>query len=170
MATDRNVPELDTLYRDVILEHFRNPRGRKSVPSPTCRNEGFNPVCGDQVRLALKIEDGKVAGVEVDGRGCAISVASGSMMAEMLAGKTEAEAGRLIDIFKGMMHDQGIPAGVDIGDLDSLEGVRKFPVRIKCALLAWTTLEDALKALKAGRPGPDGKSTTEGGARSQVYV
>jgi nitrogen fixation NifU-like protein len=169
-AVNRGVPELETLYRDVILEHFRNPRGRKALAAPTCRNEGFNPVCGDQVRLALKIESGKVAGVEVDGRGCAISVASGSMMSELLAGKTEGEARRLVEVFKGMMHGQGIPAGADVGDLDALEGVKKFPVRIKCALLAWTTLEDALKALEAGRAQPESKSTTEEGERPGVYM
>lgn len=167
---DRDVPDLDALYRDVVLDHYRNPRGRKAVAAPTCVNEGFNPVCGDQVKLSLKLEGGKVSAVEVQGRGCAISVASGSMMADLLPGKTEVDARRLLEAFKGMMHDRGAPAGLEIGDLDALEGVKKFPVRIKCALLAWTTLEDAFKAVQAGQTQPGTASTTEAGDRPSVFM
>lgn len=147
MDIDRGMPDLDALYRDVVLDHFRCPRGRRGLAQPTACNEGQNPVCGDHVKVGLKVADGRIADVEVQGRGCAISTASGSMMADLLPGRTLDEAKRTLEAFKGMMRGEAPPDGIDLGDLDALEGVRKFPVRVKCALLAWTTLEDLLKAL-----------------------
>ncbi len=154
MDIDRGMPDLDAMYRDVVLDHFRNPRGRKALAGPTACNEGQNPVCGDHCKLCLQVADGKIAGVEVQGRGCAISTASGSMMAELLPGRTLPEATRLLEAFKGAMRGQAPPQDVDLGDLDALEGVRQFPVRVKCALLAWTTLEDLIKVLPAAPAGP----------------
>ena len=164
MDTDRGLPDLDAMYRDVVLDHFRNPRGRKPVAEPTACNEGQNPVCGDHCRLCLKVDGGKIAGVEVQGRGCAISTASGSMMAELLPGRTIPEATRLLEVFKGAMHGQAPPPDVDLGDLDALDGVKQFPVRVKCALLAWTTLEDLIKVLPAAAAGPAPAAPVSGGA------
>lgn len=135
---------LSEIYRDVVLDHYRSPRGRSEIASPDARAEGQNPLCGDEVTLALKFEDDRIRDVEVHGRGCSISVASGSMLAELLPGKTKQEAHRILHAFKALMHGRPAPEGLDLGDLDALEGVKKFPVRVKCALLAWTTLEDAL--------------------------
>jgi len=149
---DRGMPDLDALYRDVVLDHYKNPRGRRPLDAPTACHEGENPLCGDQCKLCVEMKDGKVAGVEVQARGCAISTASGSMLAQLLPGKTAAEAAALVRSFKGMMHGEAPPAGVDLGDLESLEGVKMFPVRVKCALLAWTTLEELLRALTGGAP------------------
>ncbi len=158
---DTRFPKLNELYRDIVLDHYRTPRGRKELPESDVRNEGFNPLCGDSVSLALKFQNGKVADVAVQCNGCSISVASGSMLAELLKGRSVEEANKLLETFKDMMHGKEAPEDVDIGDLDTLEGVRKFPVRVKCALLAWITLADALKAWKAGGPRPEAASTTE---------
>jgi nitrogen fixation NifU-like protein len=135
---------LAEIYRDVVLDHYRSPRGRAEIASPDARAEGQNPLCGDEVTLALRYNGDRISEVAVKGRGCSISVASGSMLAELLPGKTREEAVRILAAFKALMHGQPIPEGMDVGDLDALEGVNKFPVRVKCALLAWTTLEDAL--------------------------
>lgn len=135
---------LDEIYRDVVLDHYRSPRGRAPVTSPDVKAEGTNPLCGDEVTLELKFDGDKISAVGVKGRGCSISVASGSMLAELLPGKTRAEAGRIIETFRALMHGRKPADGLELGDLDALEGVNKFPVRVKCALLAWTTLEEAL--------------------------
>jgi nitrogen fixation NifU-like protein len=134
------------MYREVVLDHYRSPRGKKQLAHCDRRNEGLNPVCGDEISLCLALDGERIQDVAADCRGCSISVASASMMAELLPGKSLAETRRLIEAFKGMMHGHPAPDDLDIGDLDALEGVQKFPVRIKCALLAWTTLEDALKS------------------------
>lgn len=137
-------PELDDLYRDVILDHYRTPRGATPLPHPDVREEGFNPLCGDEVTVELAIQEGKVAEVSVQCHGCSISTASGSLMAQTLKGRDLKQVHALSDGFKALMHGQPLPEGLDLGDLQVLEGVRNFPVRIKCALLPWTTLEQAL--------------------------
>ena len=142
----RAMPQLDDLYREVVLDHYRNPRGRQKLDDPTIRTQGFNPTCGDQVQVALAVKDDRIEQVEVECHGCSISVASGSMMADLLKGKSREEVLRLTEGFKMMMHGREPEAGLDMGDLEALEGVRQFPVRIKCALLAWTTLQEALEA------------------------
>jgi len=153
-------PRFDDLYRDIILDHYRRPRGRKPLASPDVENEGLNPVCGDEVKVSIQIEDDRVKDVAVTGRGCAISTASGSMLAELLPGRSLAEVEALADGFKRMMHNGGVPQGIEIGDLDALEGVKKYPVRIKCALLSWVTLADAIKSWRSGQAAA-AKSTTE---------
>ena len=162
---DSRFPELDALYRDIVLDHFRSPRGRKPMADADIENRGLNPVCGDDVKVSLKIRDGRVADIAVNGRGCAISVASGSMLAELLVGKTLEEIEELDAAFRGLLHGQPLPPGMDVGDLAALEGVRHLPVRVKCALLAWTTLHDALKLRDGNGAGraksPEGASTTE---------
>ena len=136
--------QLDEIYRDVVLDHYKSPRGRNSLEKADASAEGFNPLCGDEVFVELRFDGDRIADVSVQGRGCSISVASGSMLAELLPGKTRKEAATVLNAFKAMMHGDPLPEGLDVGDLDALTGVQKFPVRIKCALLAWTTLEDAM--------------------------
>ncbi len=139
------MPKLDDLYREVVLDHYRRPRGRAAVDRADISTEGFNPTCGDQVHVAVRLDGDRLEAVQVDSRGCSISVASGSMMAELLRGKTREEAARLTAAFKDLMHGRAGESPVDLGDLEALEGVSRFPVRIKCALLPWTTLEGALE-------------------------
>jgi nitrogen fixation protein NifU and related proteins len=143
--------ELEELYRQVILDHYRNPRRRGKLSGPHIHAEGQNPSCGDEFFLDLRIEDGVVTDIAINGQGCSISQASGSMMTDVVIGKTVEDIRDLAHDFKLMM---GIEEGDDpldherpgavLGDLEALQGVRKFPVRIKCADLAWTTLADAL--------------------------
>lgn len=159
--TSHPEPSFEGLYREVIFDHYRHPRGRAPLESPSAVNEGLNPVCGDEVKVELLLEGEKVKAVSVRGRGCAISTASGSMLAELLPGKSLEEAERLAAVVKGLMHDEGVPEGVDIGDLDALGGVKQFPVRIKCALLSWVTLLDAIKAYRAHATSTDAPSSTE---------
>jgi nitrogen fixation NifU-like protein len=139
--------ELDDLYRDVILDHFRSPRGTRPLDRPDLAQEGYNPLCGDEVKLELHLEDGHIEDVSVHGHGCSISVASGSLLVEQLKGKTLAESRRILSAFKAMLHGDGPPDEDLLGDLVALEGVKNFPVRIKCALLPWTTLEQALASV-----------------------
>ncbi len=155
---------LDALYKEVILDHYQNPRNRDRLTEPSVATEGYNPTCGDQLTLQLRLEDGKIAGVGLQGKGCAISQASASMMTEAVLNRTLEEANRLSESFRSFMtseeHDHE-----DLGDLEVLEGVRQFPVRIKCATLAWHTLQEALKEYRQGQregklivedPGPQG--------------
>jgi nitrogen fixation NifU-like protein len=142
---------LDDLYREVILDHYRNPRRRGSLDHPDAHADGQNPLCGDEISLDLALDGDRIADVRLQGRGCSISQASASMMAEAVAGKTIAEAEALIHRFKAMMEIEPGDAGIDpsrpgaaLGDLEALQGVRRFPVRIKCADLPWATLAQAL--------------------------
>ena len=160
MPTDninRSDVELDALYRDTVLDHFRSPRGRKNLDRVDLSRLGHNPVCGDHLSLSLKFDGDRISDVAVETKGCAISVASGSMLAEMLGGMTKEEARKLAETFRAIMHGQPAPEDVDLGDLDSLEGVKNFPVRVKCALLAWMTLLDAL----SGNAEREGVTVTE---------
>ncbi|MCZ7529202.1 MAG: SUF system NifU family Fe-S cluster assembly protein [Acidimicrobiia bacterium] len=155
------MPGLEDLYREIILDHYRAPRNRGELPSPPAtRAEGFNPLCGDEVVLTLQVDGDTVTDLLVAGQGCSISQASSSMMSAAVKGKSVAEARQLIRAFKALMSihesklggegdDAGTEAdnaldGVQLGDLEALQGVVKFPVRIKCATLAWNTLEQGL--------------------------
>jgi nitrogen fixation NifU-like protein len=148
--------DLEELYRQVILDHYRSPRRRGTLSGPHVHAEGLNPSCGDEFFLDLRIEDGVITDVAINGQGCSISQASGSMMTDAIVGKTVDEVREVSGNFKLMM---GIEEGEDpldhdrpgsvLGDLEALQGVRKFPVRIKCADLAWTTLDDALEKAAA---------------------
>ena len=148
---------LDELYRDVILDHYSHPRNRGVAQPADAVREGANPLCGDEIRVSLRVRDGIVDDVRFEGKGCSISQASASMMTEQIKGKPVAEANRLIAAFKAMMHTPtgAEPAADDLGDLVALSGVRKFPVRVKCATLSWITLELALEELAAGGPALD---------------
>jgi nitrogen fixation NifU-like protein len=134
---------LDELYREVILEHYKSPRNRGRLTEPDVATRGHNPLCGDEVEVSLDLEDGVVRDVRFQGRGCSISQASASMMTEAVKGKSVEATRRLVDVIKTMLRGEST-GELDLGDVDALQGVRKFPVRIKCALLAWTTLEEGL--------------------------
>ncbi len=136
--------ELDELYRDVILDHYKSPRGARPLAQPSVSEEGYNPLCGDEVTLELALADGTIEDVSVRGRGCSISVASGSLLAERLRGRSVDEARTVFAAFRSMLQGEAAPDEDLLGDLSVLEGVKNFPVRIKCALLPWTTLEQAL--------------------------
>ena len=146
---------LDDLYREIILDHYRTPRNRGEITSPSAiRTEGFNPLCGDELVVYLDVQDGVIVDIKLTGHGCSISQASSSMMSAAVKGKTVAEARATIDRFKQLMtvHEssldgQGEAPVADIrtmGELAALQGVVKFPVRIKCATLAWNTLSQGL--------------------------
>ena len=147
---------LEELYREVILDHYRNPRHKGRLSHAHYHAEGQNPSCGDEFSLDLMIEDGVLIEVATQGQGCSISQASGSMMADAIKGKTIEEVEEIANKFKLMMAieegdnpvDPARPGAV-LGDLEALQGVRKFPVRIKCADLPWVTLADALSAANA---------------------
>jgi nitrogen fixation NifU-like protein len=137
-------PELDELYRELILDHYRNPRNREPLESPAVVAEGYNPLCGDEVELRLNIEGDVISNVSFTGRGCSISQASGSMLTEAIKGKTVAQARALAALFTRMMTDPEFVPEEDVGDLEALQGVAKYPVRVKCATLAWHALQDGL--------------------------
>jgi len=137
-------PELDELYRELILDHYRNPRNRAPLESPAVVAEGYNPLCGDEVELRLNIEGDVISDVSFTGRGCSISQASGSMLTEAIKGKTVAQARAIAALFTRMMTDPEFVPEEDVGDLEALQGVAKYPVRVKCATLAWHALQDGL--------------------------
>jgi nitrogen fixation protein NifU and related proteins len=142
---------LDELYREVVLDHHRHPRGRAEIERVDATAHGFNPVCGDDVVLNVAMKEQELTAIQVRGRGCAICTASGSMLAELLPGRTVDEARSVASAFRGMMHGVEPPQGTELGDLAALEGVRHFVVRVKCAMLPWVTLEEALRARETGR-------------------
>ena len=168
------MPGLEDLYREIILDHYRNPRNRGELPAPPAHVEtGFNPLCGDEITLYLEIDGDQLADIRLTGQGCSISQSSASMMSTAVKGKSLAEARAIIRKFKAMMSiheqrldgegaDEGETAAqtgpgqdgtgsaepeVSLGDLEALQGVVKFPVRIKCATLSWNTLTQALDQL-----------------------
>ena len=139
-------PPLNSLYQQLILEHYRNPRNRAELPDKTVEVHMANPVCGDEIRLQLRVEDDRVADAKYIGQGCSISQAAVSMMTTLLRGRSLSEAQRVADRFTEMMH--GSPEAAKdpaMGDLRALQGVSKFPVRIKCALLGFDALQEALR-------------------------
>jgi nitrogen fixation NifU-like protein len=142
---------VDDLYREVILDHHRHPRGDRPLAAPDVEAAGKNPSCGDEVTLQMSFDGGRISGVGVLSRGCAISTSSGSMLAELVEGLSLDEAEQLAEIFRRALQGDAFPTDVDLGDLEALAGVRHFPVRIKCALLPWVTLLDALLARRQGR-------------------
>jgi nitrogen fixation NifU-like protein len=156
---------LEDLYREIILDHYRSPRNRGELPSPPAqRVEGFNPLCGDEIVVTLEVTDGTVSDIKIGGTGCSISQSSASLMSAAVKGKPVTEVRDLIRTFKGMMsiHESTLPGkdsqdeddieateaqllDVDsLGELAALQGVVKFPVRIKCATLSWNTLAQGL--------------------------
>jgi nitrogen fixation NifU-like protein len=164
------MPGLEDLYREIILDHYRSPRNRGELESPPAvRVEGFNPLCGDEIVVTIDVEDGVLADIKIAGTGCSISQSSASLMSAAVKGASLEEVRELIGTFKRMMsiHESTLPSGgaedgatdaaepqaIDIdalGELAALQGVVKFPVRIKCATLSWNTLTQGLD--EAGVP------------------
>ena len=151
---------LEDLYREIILDHYRNPRNRGDLAAPPARRaEGFNPLCGDEVVVYVDLDGDQIRDVKVGGQGCSISQSSASMMSAAVKGRSLEEARQLVRAFKAMMsiHELRLDSdgeeveepvapdpAVELGDLAALQGVVKFPVRIKCATLSWNTLVQAL--------------------------
>jgi nitrogen fixation NifU-like protein len=137
--------ELEELYQEVILDHSRRPRNFGTLPNADVLVHGDNPSCGDEIHLAIHFDpDGKLAEIKFSGQGCAISQASASMMTMKLKGKTRSEAAELSRTFKNLVTGEASPESRALGDLQLLQGVRKFPQRVKCAMLAWRAVEQAL--------------------------
>lgn len=136
--------QLDELYREVILDHFRQPRNQGELPGAQITAQGTNPLCGDEVAFSLLLNGDRIQQVRFVGKGCAISQATSSMLSEQLRGKTLQEAVQLIHGLKEIMQGHDPAAELDLGDLESLVGVRKFPVRVKCAALSWNVIEQGL--------------------------
>ena len=144
-------PQLNSLYQQLILEHYRNPRNKAELEEKTVEVHLANPVCGDEIRLQLRIEDDHIAEAKFVGQGCSISQAAVSMMTTLLKGRSLADADGIAKRFTQMMHgDQDAAKDKALGDLRALQGVSKFPVRIKCALLGFDALQEALKKNLAG--------------------
>lgn len=144
MSFDRGTGAIDALYREVILDHHRHPRNFGKLEGASATVEGYNPLCGDRVEIAVRVGEGQMlAGCNFTGEGCSICMASASMMTEEVLGKPVEEVSKTIEGFRALMKGEECPLAVE-GDLESLVGVRNFPVRIKCALLPWTTLKDCL--------------------------
>ncbi|PPD43400.1 MAG: SUF system NifU family Fe-S cluster assembly protein [Methylobacter sp.] len=138
--------DLRDLYQEVIFDHNRNPRNFRVIDHPDRKVEGFNPLCGDRLTLYLKMDGGTIQDASFQGSGCAISTASVSLMTEIIKGKTEAEAEALFKTFHDMTTGKGEDIQLEaVGKLAVLAGVREYPARVKCATLAWHTLDAALK-------------------------
>ena len=141
---------LEDLYREIILDHYRTPRNRGELEPPAVRAEGHNPLCGDEIQIYVSVNNGVVDNVTFSGSGCSISQSSASMMTAAVKGKKVEEVRAIVRKFKHMMtiddDDTPVDESVKLGDLEALQGVVKFPVRIKCATLGWNTLLDALNA------------------------
>jgi len=136
---------LDDIYKEVILDHYKKPRNKRDMPEAERSCSRNNPLCGDEITVFVHEEAGKVLDVSFLGRGCSISQSSASMMTEAVAGKTVEEAERLIKDFRGMMTGEVDPSEEELGDLVALKGVVRYPIRIKCAMLAWDVLQEALQ-------------------------
>lgn len=150
-------PSLNSLYQQLILEHYRHPRNKGELPDRSVDVHMANPVCGDEIHLQLLVEGGHIARARFLGQGCSISQASVSMMTSKLEGQTVAEALALADLFTEMMHgSEEAPKDRMLGDLRALQGVSRFPVRIKCALLGFDALREAL-----GRADEEGEEEEE---------
>ena len=136
--------QLDELYREVILDHFKAPHRKGEMADATIKVDGANPLCGDELTYYLKLSGDRIAQVRFTGKGCAISQAAASMLAEQLEGKAVADATRLVEAMKALMQGKEPDDSLDLGDLEALAGVRKFPVRVKCAALSWNVVEQGL--------------------------
>jgi len=138
---------LDTLYRQVIMDHYKHPRNRGTVEGDSLKVDMNNPTCGDRIQLQLKIDDGIVTDAKFDGEGCSISMSSASMMTEAIKGKNLDQALKMSDLFSKMMLGEDVDTDeFDLEDIEALQGVTKFPARIKCATLAWKAMEKGVHA------------------------
>jgi len=138
--------ELEELYQEVILDHSRRPRNFGELPDASVKVHGDNPACGDEIHLAVKFErDGGLEEIKFTGHGCAISQASASLMTTKLKGKSRADVERMLRAFHDLVTSEKNDAPKDLGDLQVMRGVRKFPQRVKCAMLPWRAVEQALR-------------------------
>ncbi len=156
------MPGLEDLYREIILDHYRTPRNRGELDPPAVKSDGHNPLCGDEITVYLDVDtstgtgdDATVRDIKIGGQGCSISQSSASMMSAAVLGKSVCDTKALLRRFKSMMGIDGIELvdgdeATELGDLEALQGVVKFPVRIKCAVLSWNTLANALDEAAAG--------------------
>jgi nitrogen fixation NifU-like protein len=138
--------ELNDLYRDVILDHNRQPRNFGALDPADASVEGFNPMCGDHLTLRLRLNQDTISDIRFEGQGCAISTASASLMTEAVKGKSRGEALKLFDRVHQLLTDDAAPPADELGKLAALSGVREYPARVKCASLCWHTLASALKS------------------------
>jgi nitrogen fixation NifU-like protein len=148
---------LEDLYKEILLDHYRNPRNKGSLDVPSCSADGANPLCGDEVTVAARLDGDRIADIVFDGRGCSISQASASLMTEYVRGRTVAEARHGVEAFQRMMLQAQAPDEEGFEDIEALIGVARFPARVKCASLAWKTLERALEG--GGEVTTDQRST-----------
>lgn len=139
---------LDQLYRQVIMDHYKNPRNKGSLEDGALTIDMNNPTCGDRIHLTIQVEDGVVQNAKFDGEGCSISMSSASMMTQAIKGRNIDEALKLSKIFSDMMLGKEYDDSIDLGDIESLNGVSKFPARIKCATLAWKAMEKGVSEEK----------------------
>ncbi len=136
--------DLRELYQEVIFDHYRQPRNYGQLAGANHKAEGYNPMCGDKVKLYLQLENGMIAEARFEGSGCAISTASASLMTEIIKGKSSQQALNLLERFHSLV--TGAASAEDMGKLAALAGVREFPQRVKCATLAWHTMKAALES------------------------
>ncbi len=134
----------DDLYREIILDHYKQPRNKGHLDHPEVAAHGYNPLCGDEIDISMTLEDGVVSDIRFDGKGCSISQASASMLTELVKGKSLAEVQRVAGLFMDMMLVEGEP-DPELGDLEALQGVKQYPVRIKCAVLSWNTMLEGIE-------------------------
>ena len=150
--TNTSYDELDDIYQEVILDHYRNPRNQGDLINPDLHSRGFNPFCGDEVVLDIGLDaDGIVNDAKFTGQGCSISQAAASILTDLVQGKKLDQVLQLSQRFRELMKGRELEDEEldQMGDLEALQGVRKFPIRIKCALLAWSTLEDSISEYQA---------------------
>jgi nitrogen fixation protein NifU and related proteins len=144
--------DIDELYREIILDHYQSPRNRGRLTSPDVATEGSNPLCGDEIEVSLAIAGDRIADVAFQGRGCSISQASASMMTETIKGKSLEDAVAVLGTFKTMMTERNAELdGETLGDLEALQGVKRYPVRVKCAILPWNVLKEGIETYQARR-------------------
>ncbi|QGM29391.1 SUF system NifU family Fe-S cluster assembly protein [Bacillus sp. N3536] len=139
---------LDQLYRQVIMDHYKNPRNKGNIEDGALTIDMNNPTCGDRIHLTIQVEGGVVQDAKFDGEGCSISMSSASMMTQAIKGRNIDEALQLSHIFSDMMLGKEYDDSIDLGDIEALNGVSKFPARIKCATLAWKAMEKGVSEEK----------------------
>ena len=142
---------LDDLYKEVILDHYKAPRNKRAIPGAELTCTRNNPLCGDEITVYARVEDGVLADVAFQGQGCSISQSSASMMTEAVTGRRIEDAQDLATDFRGMMSGDVGPDEDEFGDLVALKGVVKYPIRIKCAVLAWDVLQEAVRGTGEAR-------------------
>lgn len=138
---------VDDLYQEIILSHYKAPKHRGTLTDPTVSVTQNNPMCGDEIQVDVRVDGDRIAELAHTGQGCSISQSAASMMSENVVGATTDEAGRMIEAFRRMMHGDAAPDDIDLGDAEALAGVARFPARVKCALLPWMALKDALQSV-----------------------